>query len=191
MVKGSARPSDTTIKRLFARSSNHCAYPRCMVKIVQGDTVVGEICHIRAAKPDGPRHDPNQSPSDRHGYENLILLCANHHKVIDDDPEAYTVERLLKMKADHENQAATLAASTIERATHFLVDESVMSLNQSGGITAHTVHQTIHVHSPGTSEPATSERHAILSRLRDFHEARTNAVEAGAAPVHPSMTGCW
>jgi hypothetical protein len=189
MVEGPTRPSDATIKRLFARSSNRCAYPHCTVEIVQGDTVVGEICHIRAVRPDGPRHDPDQRPGTRHGYDNLILLCANHHKVVDDDPEAYTVDRLLKMKADHESQAATLAPSAIERATCLLVDQSVVSLNQSGGITAHTVHQTIHVHTPGTLAPAASERDAILSRLRDFHEARTNGVEAGAAPVQPLDDG--
>jgi hypothetical protein len=183
MAEGPTRPSDTAIKRLFARSSNRCAYPGCPVEIVQGDTVVGEVCHIRAVRPDGPRHDPAQSAADRHGYYNLILLCANHHKVIDDDPEAYTVERILKMKADHENRAATLPTSSIEHATRLLIDQSVVSVNQSGGITAHTVHQTIHVHPPGTSATPASERDGILSRLREFHEARTSGIAAGTAPL--------
>jgi hypothetical protein len=183
MAEGPTRPSDAVIKRLFARSGNRCAYPRCTVEIVQGETVVGEVCHIRAVRPDGPRHDPDQSPNDRHGYENLILLCANHHKVVDDDPEAYTVERLLKMKADHESRATPIPSTTIERATRLLVDQSVTSANQSGGITAHTVHQTIHVHAPGAGDTPASEHAAILARLREFHEARTAAVEAGNAPV--------
>jgi hypothetical protein len=180
MAEGPTRPSDATIKRLFARSSNRCAYPRCATEIVQGDTVVGEVCHICAVRPDGPRHSRTQSASERHGYDNLILLCANHHRVIDDDPEAYTVERLHKMKADHESHATTLSSSAIEHATRVLVNQSVVSVHQSGGITAHTVHQTIHVHPPGT--PPT-ERDAILARLRAFHEARTNAVDTGTAPA--------
>jgi hypothetical protein len=61
------------------------------MEIVQGDTLVGEICHIKAANPGGPRCDANQTAAERHGYDNLILLCGTHHTVIDDDEEAYTV----------------------------------------------------------------------------------------------------
>jgi hypothetical protein len=84
------RPTDATIKRLFARSGNRCAFPKCPVEI--------EMCHIKAARPGGPRYDPLQSAAERHGYDNLILLCGTHHSVIDDDEEVYTVERLIKMK---------------------------------------------------------------------------------------------
>ncbi len=84
-------PSPATLKRLFAQSGNRCAFPKCSLQIIQGSTVVGEICHIKAAKPKGPRYDAQQTPRDRHGYDNLILLCAIHHTVIDDDEEAYGV----------------------------------------------------------------------------------------------------
>ncbi len=90
------RPSESVIKRLFGRSGNRCAYPKCTAEIVQGGTVVGKICHIKAVNENGPRYDAAQSAAERHGYDNLILLCANHHTVIDDDPEAFTVDRLLK-----------------------------------------------------------------------------------------------
>src|SRR5258708_21201836 len=91
-------PTPATIKRLFAHSGNRCAFPRCTANIVQGTAIVGEMCHIKARVPGGPRYDAHQSSQDRHGYENLILLCANHHTVIDDDPEAYTTDRLVTMK---------------------------------------------------------------------------------------------
>ena len=144
--------------------------------------MVGEVCHIRGVRPDGPRLDKQQSPSDCHGYDNLILLCANHHKVIDDDPEAYTVERLLRMKVDHESRAGNLAPSDIVHGTALLVDQSVVSVNQSAGITAHTVHQTFHVH-PADNLTPFSERDAILSQLRELHQARVSAIAAGKAPV--------
>jgi hypothetical protein len=38
----------------------------------------------------------------RNSYANLILLCRNHHKVIDAQEGEYTVERLHQMKAQHE-----------------------------------------------------------------------------------------
>lgn len=101
--------------------------------------IVGRVCHIKAARPGGPRFDPGQTAQDRHGFDNLILLCANHHAIIDDDPEAYTVERLAKMKADHEGMSATLSDEEINSSVNLLIDQAVHSANQSGGITAHTV----------------------------------------------------
>jgi hypothetical protein len=133
------RPTDATVKRLFARSGNRCAFPKCTVEIVQGDTLVGEICHIKAARPDGPRYDPNQTSAERHGYENLILLCGTHHTVIDADDEAYTVERLIKMKNDHEQRVTPIPDDRAASATQLLIDQSIRAINQSGGITAHTV----------------------------------------------------
>jgi hypothetical protein len=40
--------------------------------------------------------------TDRDRYAKLILLCGVHHDVIDGDVIAYTVERLVRMKQDHE-----------------------------------------------------------------------------------------
>jgi hypothetical protein len=54
-----------------------------------GGTVVGEICHIKGARPGAPRYDDQQAAADRHGYDNLSLLRSKHHTVIDDDEEAY------------------------------------------------------------------------------------------------------
>jgi hypothetical protein len=144
---GPAGPSQKTTKRLFALSGNLCAFPRCSLELVQGASVVGEICHIKGASPAGPRHDPNQLPAERHDFDNLLLLCANHHKVVDDDEESYTVERLVAMKRSHEAAARPLAddeAST--GATRLL------SVGQSGGLVAGTVHaHTINIHAADRS----------------------------------------
>lgn len=138
-------PSPATIKRLFAQSGNCCAFPKCPVDIIQGATVMGNICHIKAASPKGPRYDALQTPEDRHGYDNLILLCANHHTVIDDDEDAYTIERLTKMKRDHELCTSPMKNKQIELGAQLLIDQDVTTINQSGGIAAHTIH-TINVH---------------------------------------------
>ncbi len=134
-----SRPTEATIKRLFARSGNRCAFPRCAVEIIQGDTLVGEICHIKAARPGGPRYDENQTSAERHSYDNLILLCGIHHTVVDDDEEAYTVDRLIKMKTDHEQRTTPLPDERAAFGIRLLIDQSVSAISQSGGITAHTV----------------------------------------------------
>jgi len=151
------RPTDATIKRLFARSGNRCAFPKCTGEIVLGDTLVGKICHIKAARPGGPRYDPNQTAAERHGYDNLILLCGTHHTVIDDDEEAYTVDRLVKMKIDHEQTATPLPDDRTASGTQLLIDQSVSAINQSGGIAAHTVNIYAGQPSAPSAQPSTPQ----------------------------------
>ena len=179
-------PSQRTIKRLFALSGNCCAFPRCaeMIVEVSTGTVLGEVCHIKAANPAGPRFDPQQSAAERHGYDNLILMCAKHHTVIDDDEESYTVERLLGMKAHHESTNATPIADDIAaKATRLLIQQPVVSVNQSGGITARTVYVTA---LPAQRDEA-AERRAALARIRQFHKGRIEKL--GSKTPHIPVLG--
>lgn len=66
------------------------------------ETVVGDECHIVARSPEGPRADLALSEEKLNEYENLILLCKNHHKMVDDQPETYTADTLREMKRKHE-----------------------------------------------------------------------------------------
>jgi hypothetical protein len=99
-------PTTATIKQLFAVSGNRCAFPGCNLPLVDAgsSTVLGEICHIKARSPDGPRYDPAQAEEERHAFGNLLLLCPAHHKIVDDNPGEYTVEWLLETKTQHEAQ---------------------------------------------------------------------------------------
>lgn len=91
-----------TIKRLFAKSSNQCAFPECNAPIIVNGIVVGEICHIKARRKNGPRYDATLSAADRDSYGNLLLLCETCHKLIDADPGRYSSEVLAKLKYQHE-----------------------------------------------------------------------------------------
>jgi hypothetical protein len=133
-------PSTATIKRLFAMSGNRCAFPKCTSSLIDGNKVVGKICHIKARKKGGARWDKDQTPEQRHGFDNLILMCGRHHDVIDDDEDAYTVEYLHGLKTKHEQSAGRLSDDEAEQgAKMLLLDQSVSSQFQSGGVTAHTI----------------------------------------------------
>ncbi|GAB5377849.1 MAG: hypothetical protein AcusKO_43110 [Acuticoccus sp.] len=85
------------------------------------DAKFGFIAHIVADVPDGPRGDPVRSPLLAKDLENLMLLCAKHHKLIDvdalpDHPEP----KLIGMKGEHETRIATVAAIDEERASHVI-----------------------------------------------------------------------
>ncbi len=93
---------------LSQRSGNRCAFQDCRRRLTAEDSppdravILGEIAHIVAESPDGPRGESPLLLAERNRYENLILLCNVHHQLIDDQPQTYTVERLLQMKQDHE-----------------------------------------------------------------------------------------
>jgi hypothetical protein len=130
-------PSTPTIKRLFAVSGNRCAFPKCNAPMVLADTLVGEICHIKGKRPEAARYDPTRPIAELNDYDNLILLCATHHKVVDDDEEAYTVARLRRMKAEHEAQATPIAETEADRVA--LSISALTNVGESGGIAANSI----------------------------------------------------
>jgi hypothetical protein len=101
-------------------------------------TLTGEVCHIKGKRLGSARYDPSQTDVERHAYTNLILMCPTHHTVIDDDEEAYTVERLCKMKVAHEAQSAPIPDAEAAAVAELFI-QSVTNIGQSGGLSAHTV----------------------------------------------------
>jgi hypothetical protein len=96
-------PTAEVTRDLYLRSGNRCAYPGCNQPLMTADSVlVGQIAHIEAALPDGPRFRSSMSNEERRGFANLMLLCPTHHTVIDRDVDTWTVEKLQVLKADHE-----------------------------------------------------------------------------------------
>ena len=98
--------SDKTRKILWGRSGNRCAICKneLVINTNQSDdeSVIGDECHIISGKPDGPRYDSSFPRDKLDAYENLILLCRIHHKMVDDQCETYTVHILRQMKNEHE-----------------------------------------------------------------------------------------
>jgi hypothetical protein len=161
-AKASTRPTVPTIKRLFALSGNRCAFQKCRRPIVQGAVLAGEVCHIKGRKRGAPRYDPKQTPSTRHSYGNLLLLCSTHHTIVDADAGSYSVEVLRKMKSRHEGRALGMPKELTERAVKLLRAHSVKSVNHQGGITADTVNITVqHASQPGFS---TRDRFGVSKR---------------------------
>ena len=100
--------SANTIKSLYSRSGNLCSFPDCDQKLIESEDInVSNICHINGLNPNSARYDPNLDEEYLNSEENLILLCPNHHKIIDADEKNYTVETLQRMKAVHESNIAT------------------------------------------------------------------------------------
>lgn len=97
-----------THKLLWGFSGNKCAFDDCRNDLIADETetddesIIGDEAHIVARSEDGPRGKSTLSEEDRDKYDNLILLCRKHHKIIDDQYKFYTVEKLNTIKKEHE-----------------------------------------------------------------------------------------
>lgn len=95
-------------KMLWGRSGSRCAFPECRRELVvnatetDDESLIGEEGHIVAKSENGPRGQMVRHEKEINEYNNLILLCGVHHKIVDDQRHTYTVERLRNMKSDHE-----------------------------------------------------------------------------------------
>lgn len=69
-------------KLLWANSGNRCA--TCDTELIDKyNNIIGEEAHIISSKPNGPRGNTLIAQSEIDSYENLILLCPNHHTEIE------------------------------------------------------------------------------------------------------------
>lgn len=95
-------------KLLWMKSGGLCAFKDCRrplaIEVEQSGrtSIVSQEAHIIAEKKNGPRGDSLLTLEERNSYSNLMLLCLEHHKIVDDDPDTFSVDTLLAMKAAHE-----------------------------------------------------------------------------------------
>lgn len=123
---------------LWARAAGHCQYRSCNKDLVgdlisgNEDALFGFLAHIVGDSADGPRGDVIRSPLLAKSLDNLMLLCAVHHKLIDvdglnDHPEPL----LLGMKAEHEARISLLAGIDEDRASHVVRFGSSIGKNEA------------------------------------------------------------
>ena len=95
-------------KLLWGRSGKKCAFEDCRNELIADETetddesIIGDEAHIVAKSINGPRGESTLTEEERDKYDNLILLCRKHHKIIDDQFNFYTTSTLIEIKKKHE-----------------------------------------------------------------------------------------
>lgn len=121
--RGAASPDAHTQRRLFAASAGYCQNPGCANELfvdALGKSIhIAEMAHVLAATDGGPRTNTNLSQEERGAFENLIMLCANCHTMVDKAPEAFPDKMMLNWKREHANKLQGLfgAAKYDDRAS--------------------------------------------------------------------------
>src|SRR5262245_10988469 len=93
--------TEPTKDELAKRVAGRCSRPQCRAQTSGPRTNpdksvnIGVAAHITAASKGGPRYDKRLSSEERKAAANGIWLCQNCAKLIDNDPDCYTVDLLL------------------------------------------------------------------------------------------------
>ena len=106
--------TEKDLKKLWGLAAGRCSFPGCcedLIPVLSGSdpTVIGEMAHVIAQSPAGPRGTFDRGPDT---YENLILLCPTHHRMVDKAiPGTYPPDLLRSCKADHEKELKSFLAA--------------------------------------------------------------------------------
>lgn len=112
--------------RLWGKAAGRCQYEGCGEPLWRDDVTQAEfnkayIAHIIADKPNGPRGDAVLSEKLCSDLSNLMLLCDEHHRLIDKVGVAgHPVDRLRAMKEKQEMRMELLTGLSEERRSHVL-----------------------------------------------------------------------
>lgn len=110
--RGAASPDTHTQRRLFAASAGYCQNPGCKSELFVEAGIesfhIAEMAHVFSASDGGPRSMPQMSKSQRGAFENLIVLCANCHTMVDKAPKAFPDALMLGWKRQHANKLRDL-----------------------------------------------------------------------------------
>ncbi len=98
---------------LWGASAGRCQF--CNTLLFQ-DSAFGfkgnfsQMAHVHAVSPRGPRHVEGMTKNELNSIDNLMLLCPEHHKMIDDKPDEFFSDMLFKKKQAHEERIRIVTA---------------------------------------------------------------------------------
>lgn len=122
---------------LWAISAGRCEYEGCN-KVLHTDILTKRIynsayiAHIVADKPDGPRGDVVRSKLLSNRISNLMLLCNEHHNLIDKvDVEGHPESRLLEMKQRHEERIKRITNIAPNMSSEIILYGANIGVNNS------------------------------------------------------------
>lgn len=116
------KPTVEVLRELYLKSGNQCAFPGCYNAMVDDNgNFIGQICHIEAAEAGGERFNPNMTNEERRAFDNLMLMCYEHH-VVTNDVVKYPVSELKRMKREHEEKFS----SVIQKMRNSVIDYGIV-----------------------------------------------------------------
>ncbi|HTU45349.1 MAG TPA: HNH endonuclease [Bryobacteraceae bacterium] len=113
--------------RLWGKAGGRCQYDGCnkplwLDTLTKAEFNTSYIAHIIADEPGGPRGDAVLSKELKSDISNLMLLCDEHHRLVDKaDVPGHPVDRLLGMKELHEKRIELVTALGPQKRSHVVL----------------------------------------------------------------------
>jgi CBASS immunity sensor of nucleotide second messenger signals/HNH endonuclease len=117
--------SEKTKLLLWVRAGGRCEFDGCNEYLFRHHVTLeavnlGELAHIVAFSPEGPRGKDGDRPEQINDPSNLMLLCPRCHKLIDTTGSKYSRSLLQRHKKEHEDRIFRLTEAKPERKTTVL-----------------------------------------------------------------------
>ncbi len=113
---------------LWGRSAARCEFSGCnrplsRSPVTQEQVNIAEAAHIYAFSTQGPRGNDLIENDKLNEVDNLMLVCADCHKTMDNEPDGgrYTVELLKKWKQQHEARVEIVTGVDPKKSSHVLL----------------------------------------------------------------------
>jgi hypothetical protein len=117
--------SDRTRCAVWAAAAGRCTF--CNRYLLENEDLgepvpIGELAHNVGWSEDSPRGESDIDVGQREAAENLLLVCRNCHKPLDDGGVVgrYTVDELVKRKRQHEERIRFLSEIGADRAAYIV-----------------------------------------------------------------------
>lgn len=116
------------VRQLWAQCGGYCQSPSCnkmLFRVLDEVSVsLANVAHVVGHGDKGPRTDHELAHFiDRDGIDNLIMLCIECHKVVDELERRYPVEMMMQWKQQHSARIDALFSVPQIRDEHTLLME--------------------------------------------------------------------
>ena len=118
-------PSELAKRLVWAAAAGRCTF--CNASVIANDDLgepvpIGELAHNVGATSNSPRGDSDLTRDERAEAENLLLVCRNCHKPVDEHGNLgrWSVEELQRRKREHEQRIHDLTAIGADRKAYLV-----------------------------------------------------------------------
>ncbi len=174
---------DRTRLFLFVRAGGRCEFDGCNKNLLEHHLTLtagnfAEMAHVVAFSERGPRGDDPQRPDDINDISNLMLLCPQCHKLIDDNPENFSRETLDAYKKDHEARIEQLTALGPDRKTAVLIFKALIG-GQAIAMPLDQIFEATAPRWPASKLPMTIDLTGITGGGSAFYETACETIQRG------------
>ena len=141
-TKKRLRISVPVMRELMFASGGYCSMDGCRKPLIAtSGGWIGTVAHIIAAEDNGPRGDKRVPPKERAALTNLMLMCADHGREVDDERTGevtFPVTMLRAMKERHEAKVTEAVAAAVEQEVAGLQSADGLLDTSPRAVTVHT-----------------------------------------------------